>query len=227
MPTYVPPKKNTEYIFYLSLVSQADTKLFQVNPTLAAGDAKVSIDGVGDANLTTLPAVTPAGSKRVKITLSAAEMNGDNITVTLSDAAGAQWCDVTINIQTAAQQLDDVATQVSVTAVDDLLDTEIAAIKAKTDNLPAAPAATGDAMTLTAGERNSIADATLDRANGVETGLTPRGALRLIAAAEAGKTSGMETATAVIRAAVSDSKVRITATTDADGNRSAVTTDST
>lgn len=55
------------------------------------------------------------------------------------------------------------ASQTSVDTVDDFLDTEIAAIKAKTDNLPAAPAATGDAMTLTSGERNSVADALLAR----------------------------------------------------------------
>ena len=42
------------------------------------------------------------------------------------------------------------ASQTSVDAVDDFLDTEIAAIKAKTDLIPASPAATGDAMTLTA-----------------------------------------------------------------------------
>lgn len=35
----------------------------------------------------------------------------------------------------------------------------VTAIKAKTDNLPATPAATGDAMTLTAGERTSLAAA--------------------------------------------------------------------
>ena len=40
------------------------------------------------------------------------------------------------------------ATQTSVDTIDDYVDTEIAAIKAKTDNLPASPAATGDAMQL-------------------------------------------------------------------------------
>lgn len=35
--------------------------------------------------------------------------------------------------------------------IDDFLDTEVTAIKAKTDNLPASPAATGDAMTLADG----------------------------------------------------------------------------
>lgn len=43
------------------------------------------------------------------------------------------------------------------------IDTEVAAIKAKTDNLPASPAAVGSAMTLTAGERTSVADALLAR----------------------------------------------------------------
>jgi len=40
--------------------------------------------------------------------------------------------------------LDARASQSSVTTIDDFLDTEIADIKAKTDNLPVAPAATGD-----------------------------------------------------------------------------------
>lgn len=109
MPSYVTPKKNTEYIFYISLVSQADTKLLQVNPTLAPGDVKVSTDGGAEGNITTLPVVTPAGSKRVKVTLSAAEMNGDNIQVTFSDAAGAEWADLTVNTPTTVTQIDDSA----------------------------------------------------------------------------------------------------------------------
>jgi hypothetical protein len=69
------------------------------------------------------------------------------------------------------------------------------------------------------------ATALLDLAAGVETGLTLRQALRLIAAAAAGKISGAATTTIVIRNAVADSKDRITATVDADGNRSAITVD--
>lgn len=108
MATYVPAKKNTQYIFYVGLVSQANTKVLQSNPTIAAGDFKVSTDGGALANLGTLPVVTPASSKMVKITLSAGEMNGDNITVICSDAAGAEWCDLLINIQTSARQVDDL-----------------------------------------------------------------------------------------------------------------------
>ena len=65
----------------------------------------------------------------------------------------------------------------------------------------------------------------LDQAAGVETGLTVRQALRLALAALAGKLSGAATTTVVIRNAIADSKDRITATVDTDGNRSAITTD--
>lgn len=50
--------------------------------------------------------------------------------------------------------------------------------------------------------------------------------MKLMASAILGKASGMATTTAVFRA-VDDSKTRITATVDADGNRSAVTLDAT
>jgi hypothetical protein len=108
MATYVPAKRGVEYIFYVSLVQQADTKLLQGTPTLAAGDVTISKDGGAFANLTTLPTVTPAAGKSVKVTLSATEMTADNVLIVFSDAAGAQWCDLSINIQTAARQIDDL-----------------------------------------------------------------------------------------------------------------------
>ena len=109
MPSYVTPKKNTEFVFYIGLVSQSDTKVFQSNPTLASGDFKVSIDGGALANLSTLPSVDPSSSKLVKVTLSSSEMNGDNIQVIGADASGAEWCDIIINIQTTARQIDDLS----------------------------------------------------------------------------------------------------------------------
>lgn len=66
----------------------------------------------------------------------------------------------------------------------------------------------------------------LDQAAGVETGLTVRQWLRLAASALFGKASGLATTTAVYRD-FGDTKDRITATVDADGNRTAVTRDST
>jgi hypothetical protein len=59
----------------------------------------------------------------------------------------------------------------------------------------------------------------------VENGLNVRNALRLIAAAVAGKLSGAPGATITIRNAVADTKDRISASVDANGNRTAITYD--
>lgn len=153
----------------------------------------------------------------------------------------------TAEIGAAGAGLTALATQSSVNTIDDFLDTEIsailaavdtevAAIKAKTDSLTFTTpgqvdasmlsGATGviSAATIASDAANEIADALLDRANGVESGLTPRQQMRLSAAADAGKVSGAATTTVVIRNP-GDNKDRITATVDADGNRTAITTD--
>jgi hypothetical protein len=103
-------------------------------------------------------------------------------------------------------------------------DGKATAIKAKTDALPAIPAATGDAMTLTSGERTSFANALLDLANGVESGETLRQCLRLLRAALVGKSAGFPNGPARFRDRA-DTRDRIAATVDADGNRTAVTVD--
>lgn len=59
----------------------------------------------------------------------------------------------------------------------------------------------------------------------IETGLTVREAMRLILAALAGKVSGSPGTTITFRNAVADSKNRIVATVDGDGNRTAITYD--
>lgn len=71
---------------------------------------------------------------------------------------------------------------------------------------------------------SSGSDSILDSADSIETGLTVRGALRIITAALSGKLSGAGTTTVVIRN-YGDTKNRITATVDTDGNRTDVTTD--
>lgn len=115
MTTYQPPKRATEYIFYVALEDQANAGLFKANPTLAAGDAQVSTDGGAFSNLDTIPAVTPAAGVAVKVTLSVAEMTGENIFVRFVDGGGAEWYDLGINIQTVTtNQFDDLATPATV-----------------------------------------------------------------------------------------------------------------
>lgn len=201
MPT--PPKKNSAYITYIGVVSQADTKTLQINPTIAAGDFKVSIDGGALANLSTLPVVTPAGSRMIKIALTAGEMNGDNITLVGADAAGAEWCDYILNLQTSVRQIDDLAyptvtgRSVDVAATGEVgLDfANVNAASAPTTltniTVPTVTTVSGNVGgnllgTLTTTERDAISDALLNRnmGTGTDSGSptvrTPRQALRAL-----------------------------------------------
>jgi len=115
----------------------------------------------------------------------------------------------------------------------------LAAVQADTDNiqtrLPAALTGAGnlkaDALvvsdktgySLTAGERDAIAAALLDLAAGVETNLTLRQELRLLASVLLSKNSGGGTATNTFRD-FNDIKDRIVETVDSDGNRTAFAT---
>lgn len=67
-------------------------------------------------------------------------------------------------------------------------------------------------------------DNILDRSAGVESTMTLRQTLRLILSSTVAKLSGAATTTVTIRD-IGDTKNRITATVDANGNRSSVTTD--
>jgi len=89
-------------------------------------------------------------------------------------------------------------------------------------NLQAGATGVISAALLASDAANEIADALLDRADAIETGITLRLASRYTVAAAAGVASGMATTAAVIKGA-NVLTTRITATVDADGNRSSVT----
>jgi uncharacterized protein YunC (DUF1805 family) len=114
------------------------------------------------------------------------------------------------------------ASQASVNTIDDFLDTEIAALTTAVTTIDDLLDTEMPALTAAVA---ALPTTLLDLSDGIETGLTLRQAVRLLTAASAGKLSGAATTTITIRNAVADSKARITATVDADGNRSAVTTD--
>jgi len=80
----------------------------------------------------------------------------------------------------------------------------------------------GDAMALTSAERNAIAAALLDLVNAIETGITPREALRLILASASGETDGAGTASFTLKS-LDGAKTRATVATDGSGNRTNVT----
>lgn len=86
-------------------------------------------------------------------------------------------------------------------------------------------AVAGDAMALTPAERTALSTALLDLADAIEAGLSLRGAIRLALAALAGEVSGAGTGTERFRNAVANSKERLVASVDAQGNRTAIAAD--
>lgn len=123
----------------------------------------------------------------------------------------------TAEIGVAGAGLTALASAANLAIVAGYIDTEVAAIKAKTDLLPASPASTSDIPSAAA-----IADAVHDEV--VEGTTTLRQSIRLHNAALGGKVTGLDTFNPVFRD-LADSKDVIDATVDGYGNRSAVTRD--
>lgn len=170
------------------------------------------------------PTVTERGDGWYALAMTASH------TDTLGDLAlhitGASADPADMVLLVEARSVDDVLPTASYTAPDNAgialiyaaIDTEIGAIKAKTDNLPANPAAAGDQMALTAAAIDAILD------DPVDGGYTLRQLLRGFASALMAKLSGADLNAPAFRD-LADTKNRISAITDAAGNRTAVTLD--
>lgn len=167
---------------------------------------------VGEFSIAARSALRPTTAGRTLDVNAAGEagLDFDNTSGTLAkgtdltgfnDLAAA---DVRTAVGLASANLDT-----QLTAIDDLIDTEIGSIIASLAALPTA---------------NANADALLDRAAGVETGMTIRQAMRVVVAALAGKASGLDpdTLTPTFRD-TNDTVNRISAVTDEFGNRTSVT----
>lgn len=101
---YAPPVKAEDWIARIGLSDLATPGSFKISPTLAAGDAKIAKDGGALNNLATLPAIDPAASAGVKVTLSGSasgEMDANLVCVQLIDQTSPkEWCDWAICIAT-------------------------------------------------------------------------------------------------------------------------------
>ncbi len=93
------PIKAQAFQMYVSLSNINDPRFFAVDPEIVAGDFTISIDGATALSLTNLPFADPPGSKSVLVDLTAAEMNGSNISIIASDQDAASWEDLAIEIQ--------------------------------------------------------------------------------------------------------------------------------
>lgn len=205
-------KQSTAKNVMVLMVDSTDHVTGKTGLTLTITASK---DGAAFASIS--PAVTERGSGWYNVALTTAH------TDTLGDlalhitAAAADPADMVLLVEAGATDAD-VSTRLATAGYTSPDNASIAAIKAKTDNLPASPAATGDAMTLTA----AAVDAILDEV--IEGAYTLRQILRGYNSALMAKLSGAEVNSPAFRD-LADSKNRITATTDASGNRTAVTLD--
>ncbi len=102
------PKQNEAYIFYVTLASFADPSTFVTDPTIAAGDFKISVDGSALSNLDTLPVVDPAGSAFVRVDVSAIEMAGEKVNIIASDVSGDEWQELSASIDVPTGNIDSL-----------------------------------------------------------------------------------------------------------------------
>ena len=194
-----------------------DTLTTYTGNTPQTGDSFARIGATGSGLTSLAPSATALSTAQWTNTLAtnlgtlAGHDPGATLGTSTLDAAGVRTAVglATANLDTQLAEIEG--------ETDD-----IAAIKAKTDNLPASPAAVGSAMTLTTGERNSVADALLDRADAVETGVTPRQYMRGTGAILCGLLpSGAGSGTEAFKGIGGSATTRLTFTVDVSGNRTA------
>jgi len=109
--TNTPPIKAGSFTFYISLVSQTDTDLFQKSVTLATGDVKVSKDGGGLNNIASLP-VEIAATGVLAVALTGTEMTANTVVVSFVDAADDEWQDALVEIRTVTDQQANIITAI-------------------------------------------------------------------------------------------------------------------
>lgn len=188
-----------------------------------AGQSRFITDYVGATKVATVGTwATNPGATSVFVIVPFDAIPGASAP-TAAQVADAVWDEATAGHTTAGTFGEQCKTDIDAILADTGTDGVVVA-SLNAGSITAAAVATGaiDADALAADAANEIADALLDRAAGVETGMTMRQALRVITAALAGKLSGAATTTITIRD-VNDTANRIVATVDSDGNRSAIT----
>lgn len=185
------------------------------NNLVGAGDLTAAVAGGvnGEATLAGVGSLTGTGALIISMV---AALTGSG---TISSANAIAFLNLAAALA-GAGDLAGAATAIGHAAAALTGDGDASATATALGTLAASITVTGDLLTSA-----NIADVILDDADGVETGLTVRQALRIIAAAVAGKVSGGGTTTITFRNALADDTNRIVATVDNDGNRTAITLD--
>ena len=216
----------------------------------STGEALNAAGGAGDPWITTLPGSYTAGQAGyiVGTNLDAAVTSrlapttaGRTLDVTATGAAGIDWGNVenqstAVNLSATNIDTDQVVATVTngvtVTTNNDKTGYSLSSggVQAVWDALTSALTTSGsigkllaDNIDATVSSRSTLTAAQVwDLTSGIETSLTPRQAMRLMASALAGVLSGAATTTVTIKNAVANDTNRIVATVDADGNRTSL-----
>ena len=126
------------YTLEFSLEDQGNAGLWKANPTIAAGDFQISVNGGAFSNVDNIPTVTPAAGRRVALVISAAETTaagaGGLLYIQGVDAAGDEWYDVGFSVRVVASSGDVAQTGADGDTLETLSD-EIAAVDGKVDTI--------------------------------------------------------------------------------------------
>lgn len=104
------PKRGVAYTFSRGLYDATQAGHFRVNPTIAAGDFRISKDGGAFVNLATLPVVSPVGSPLVVFQLTAAEMTATRLTILGVDQSGSEWTEFMEHVEPEVVTVADLPT---------------------------------------------------------------------------------------------------------------------
>jgi len=189
--------------------------------TLTTIEGKVdTVDTVADAILddTGTSGVVVAASSKSGYSISGTITTLDALNTSLSSTHGAGSWATAAGFSTLTAS--DIRTAVGLASAN--LDTQLSTIDTVVDSILDDTGTSGVVVASASKTGYTLAAAGLDSIT-VETGLNGRQALSIIASAISGVLAGAATTTVTIAAAGVPATNRITATVDADGNRSAVT----
>jgi hypothetical protein len=215
------PLKNVAYRYSCTIRDNSGervTATLTFDSGLASGANKALISKDGGAWANSTNNVTGYGEGAAYLDLTTSEMNADTVhVITVVTNVGAVDDDVILNPEEAG---DIRVTLSDPSLIGDLpTNAELTAALAAADDAVLSAIA---ALSIPTAAQNAAA--LLDLADGIETGVTPRQALRGVSAILCGIVSGGGSGTEVFKAvaAAAGGTTRVTVTADGSGNRSAV-----
>jgi len=214
------------YTLEFSLEDQSNAGLWKANPTLAAGDFQISVNGAGFENVDNIPTVAPAAGRRVALVIAAAETTaagaGGLIYIAGVDASGDQWYDISFSVRVHAATGDAALTGDAMTLASSAIASGTFASGAITAAAIAANAITSSELADNAITAAKIADAAIDAAT-FATGAITAGAIAANAITSSELADGAITADKIATDAITAAKIAADAITSSELADGAIT----